>query len=300
MANYPAIERQSIIKEYINGIYRTKKQILKHLEESGISIVPKTVERDFNSLKNLGYGIEHFPGRGYILKHYEEFQSDLLNRINSKTKLNKIMGEETELSDYILDNSVQMEGIDLIPEIFKGFKEKRQIEFDYKKHTELGSTYRKVIPLWLKEDKDLWYLIAVPIGEKTVKVFGLDRIKNLKITSVYDASQITSDIIEQTDNFRYRLGVSRPTFLENPKRELIELAVSDFLLPYWKSKPVHPTQRITNQKNEGYTIVSFVLVPNIDLIKFIVSGLGDIKLIRPVALKQYIGQKYDNLMEKIV
>lgn len=299
MANYPAIERQEIIKDYINGIYRTKKGIIERLKESELDVVPKTVERDLTFLKNQGYEIEYYRGRGYILKHSEEFQSELLNRIKSSSKLKKIVGEETEFSDYILDNSVQMEGIDLVPEMFQALQEKKNIEFIHTKHGSRTSTDYKVVPLWLKEYDDYWYIIALPIGEKTVKSFGLDRITHLKITNVYDESLITTDVTEQIDNYNYRLGVSYPTFRENPKRERIELAVSDFLLPYWKSKPVHNTQRITNDKKEGYTLVNFVLIPNIDLIKLIVSGLGDIKLMGPKTLKTFIQKEYKGLMKDI-
>lgn len=299
MANYPTIERQEIIKDYINGIYRTKKQIIKRLNESDFDVVPKTVERDLKFLKSQGYEIEYLRGCGYILKHSEEFESDLLNRINSKTKLNKIMGEETELSDYILDNSVQMQGLDLIPEIFKGLKEKRYIEFVHTKHGSQTPTNYKVVPLWLKEYDDYWYIIALPIGEKTVKVFGLDRITDLKLMNLYDESLFTKEVTEQIDNYNYRLGVSYPTFRENPKREIIKLAVSNFLLPYWKSKPVHPSQRITTETINGYTVVTFVLIPNLDLIKLIVSGVGDVKLIEPKALKTFIQKEYKGLMKDI-
>jgi len=306
MANYPAIERQEIIKDYINGIYKTKKEIIERLRESDFDVVPKTVERDLNFLKNHGYEIEYYRGRGYILKHSEEFESQLLNRIKSVSKL-KIVVEETGLSDYILDNSVQMEGIDLIPEIFKGLEEKRYIEFVHTKHGSQTPKNYTVVPLWLKEYDNYWYLIALPIGEKIVKSFGLDRIKHLKLLNVYDESLITKEVIEQIDNFNYRLGVSYPTFRENPKREFIKLAVSDFLLPYWKSKPVHPTQQITNEKIQAkiqnklkeYTMVTLTLIPNLDLIKLIVSGVGDIKLIEPKALKVFIQKEYKGLMKDI-
>ncbi|MCF8274959.1 MAG: WYL domain-containing protein [Flavobacteriaceae bacterium] len=307
MANYPTIERQEIIKDYINGIYRTKKEIIQRLKESDLGVVPKTVERDLKFLKNQGYEIEYIRGSGYILKHSEEFVSELLNRIKKVSKLKKTMDDKTGLSEYILDNSVQMEGIDLIPEIFKGLEEKRYIEFVHTKHGSQTSKDYKVIPLWLKEYDDYWYIIALPIGEKIVKSFGLDRIKHLKLMNLYDESLITEDITEQIDNYNYRLGVSYPTFRENPKREIIKLAVSDFLLPYWKSKPVHQTQRITNEKIEtkiqnklkGYTMVYFTLIPNLDLIKLIVSGVGDIKLIEPKHLKAFIQKEYKGLMKDI-
>jgi hypothetical protein len=118
------------------------------------------------------------------------------------------------------------------------------------------------------------------------------------LSNAYDISLIISTVIDQVDDFKYRLGVSYPTFGET-KREVVQLAVSDFLLNYWRSKPIHTSQRITKEKIDGYTIVTFILIPNIDLIKLIVSGLGDVRLISPIALKKYIQKEYKGLMKNI-
>ena len=51
-------------------------------------------------------------------------------------------------------------------------------------------------------------------------------------------------------------------------------------------------QAKTQNEIKDYTMVYFTLIPNLDLIKLIVSGVGDIKLIEPKALKQYIQKKH--------
>jgi len=57
-------------------------------------------------------------------------------------------------------------------------------------------------------------------------------------------------------------------------------------------KPVHFTQYITGEKRHGFNIVEFVLVPNIDLVKLIVSSLGEVKLIEPDSLKKRIEDNF--------
>ncbi len=49
-----------------------------------------------------------------------------------------------------------------------------------------------------------------------------------------------------------------------------------------------------------YTLVTYILVPNYDLIKVIVAGLGDIILEGPESLKDYIRNKFGGLMSKVV
>ena len=70
-------------------------------------------------------------------------------------------------------------------------------------------------------------------------------------------------------------------------------------LNYWKNNPIHPTQQITTEKIDGYTKVTFLLVPNIDLVKLIVSGLGAIKLIGPMGLREYIQNEYGGIMKNL-
>lgn len=306
MKSYPAIERLNLIKEYIFLRPRSKKKILAYLETKEIYISSKTLERDFEKLKDLDYELQYIPKKGYVINHSKEFEQNLLNRVQTITKLTKVLGEETDMLSYVLDTSNKMEGIDLLPIILKGLENHQYIEFDYFKFNSFltnvnnsNNNHRKVIPLWLKEDNERWYLIALPDNSAIIKTFGLDRIKNLKLKETFKENLITDEIINQTDDFKYRLGVSYPTF-DNPKREFIELAISDFLLDYWRSKPVHITQEITNKKVDGFTIVTFTLIPNIDLIKLIVSGLGDIKLIGPITLKKYIQKEYKGLMKAIL
>jgi len=298
MNKYPAISRLTYILNYIKGTYRTKKQIISYLEENDIHISNKTLERDFNFLKDWGYEID-YTSNGYIIDKQCEFENELFKRFNELFKIKEIINKESEFLGYVLDTSTEMQGIELMPELFLAFKQKTMIEFVYKKFDSADKTLRKVMPLWLKEDDGWWYLIGLEENKTEIKIFGLDRIEDLKLLEKYNVDLITTVINQQIEKFRYMIGVTKPTF-GTTKREFIELGVSDFLLKYWRHKPIHATQNITNKKIGKYTIVEFTLIPNITLIKLIVSGLGAIKLISPNSLKEFIEKKYNGLMKNII
>lgn len=298
MNKYPAISRLTYILNYIKGTYRTKKQIISYLEEKDIHISNKTLERDFNFLKDWGYEID-YSSNGYILDKQCEFENELFKRFNELFKIKEIINIESEFLDYVLDTSTEMQGIELMPELFLAFKQKIMIEFVYKKFDSADKTLRKVIPLWLKEDDGWWYLIGLEENKTEIRTFGLDRIEGLKLLEEYNIDLITTAVTNQIDNYKYMIGVTRPTF-GTTKREFIELGVSDFLLDYWKHKPIHATQHITNKKIGEFTIVELTLIPNITLIKLIVSELGHIKLISPNSLKEFIQKEYKGLMKNII
>lgn len=89
------------------------------------------------------------------------------------------------------------------------------------------------------------------------------------------------------------MGVTR-CIIPHEKKLLITLGVSDFLLDYWKTRPVHFTQNITGNKNGSLNEVEFLLVPNIDFVKLITSELGELAIIKPLFLKKLIQTDFLN------
>lgn len=298
MNKYPAISRLTLVLDYVTGIYRTKRQIARYLEENGHGKSDKTIERDFKFLEDWGYEIDKNQNR-YMRKRNQDFENELLKRFSEVVKIKEIVNKESELLAYIYDTSTKMQGIELLPELLTALKQKRNVKFIYSKYEINEESIRKVIPLWLKEGEGIWYLIGLDLGKKGVRTFGLDRMRELKIMGEYDENLISDEIVQEIDNFKYMIGVSYPTF-QTPELQFVQLGVSDRLLNYWKNTPIHLTQRITNEKIGEYTVVEFRLIPNIGLMKLIVSGMGDIKLIGPKNLKTYMQNNYKDLLEKVL
>ena len=113
--------------------------------------------------------------------------------------------------------------------------------------------------------------------------------------------------------FKRRIGAAKPMdnyFKDGKvKPQLIKFWVSSFYLNYIKAKKLHYSQTITSETKElvnfatkkkmTYTMVTYMIVPNYDLIKVIVSGLGDIILDNPDSLKIYIKNKFDGLVQRV-
>jgi hypothetical protein len=95
------------------------------------------------------------------------------------------------------------------------------------------------------------------------------------------------------------IGINRPIFKDLTPHK-IELAISDKYLDYCKTKPLHHTQKITGIRIDGFTVVEYILIPNIDLFKLIISELGDIKLIGSEKVKKYMKKEYNQLMKQIL
>lgn len=308
MSNYPNILRLNIIKYFISRTYKTKREILTYLKEKDVLVSARTLERDLKQLKdNLGFDLIYKKNRGYYIDLSNNYEAELLQRYDEVVKINQLLNTNPEAVQYVLDTTPVMIGVDLLPDLFLALKEKKMLNFRYLKfnknndNDDLNSenNFRSVIPLWLKEHIGRWYLIALPLNGNEIRTFGLDRIHDLTIADPYNSILIAENIAKQVDAYKFMLGISKPTFDDLiPYR--IELAISDTFIEYCISKPIHLTQKITNRKIDNYTVVEFVLIPNIDLFKLIVSELGDIKLIGPDKIKKYMQKEYKSLMKQIL
>ncbi|NER10022.1 Predicted DNA-binding transcriptional regulator YafY, contains an HTH and WYL domains [Muriicola jejuensis] len=319
MSKYPNIERLVLIKNLLSVRPRSSAELLSHIEEKGGLIESaRTIARDIKVLRDLGYEIENPTKiRGYLLVN-TGYKEDLLERYNDYLKLSKL--PETKNEDGLI-TTPQLRGVEMLPNLFKAVDDFYEIEFDHKGYTSKTKktseflTWR-VFPLLLKEYQSKWHLHTyVPsLTENNFRTFGIDRMSNLKLLAKFDPNRVPN-ADEEIELFKKRLGSAKPLDDYNyqdlkGQPQFIKIWVSSFYLNYLKAKKLHFTQNITNEtkvllnfaekKEMTYTLVTYLLVPNYDLIKVIVAGLGDIILEQPESLKVYISNKFNGLISKII
>lgn len=302
MSNYPNIVRLTAIKFFLSKTFKTKNEILEFLEEKGEHVSARTLERDLKQLKeHLGFELTYKKNKGYFIDISQSSDLELLERFDEVVKLLNLTSENSEAVKYILNTSPVMSGIDQLPILFEAFKEKRVLSFNYHKFNEALplNKIRTVIPLWIKEHNGRWYLMALPTDGIEIRVFGIDRIHDINKLELYDELLITEDIQKQINNYKFMIGINEPIFKDLIPHK-IELAISDKYLDYCKTKPLHHTQKITENRIENYTLVEYILIPNIDLFKLIISELGDIKLVGSEKVKKYMKKEYAQLMKQIL
>jgi hypothetical protein len=317
MSKYPNLKRLVLITELLSVRPRSSSELLKHLEQQGGLIESaRTISRDINILRDLGFEIENpTKNRGYLLVN-TDYKEDLLERYSDYMNLAKLPKAKNE--DGLI-TTPQLRGIEMLPMLFKAVDDFFIIEFEHQGYTYKTKEESKfksweVYPLVLKEYQSKWHLHGYVPSRNQFRTFGIDRISNLRLTEMFNVNLI-SGAQEEIELFKKRLGSAKPLDDLNysdlrAQPELIKLWVSSFYLPYLKAKKLHYTQSITNETMElvhfaekekmTYTMVTYLLVPNYDLIKVIVAGLGDIILDHPLSLKKYITDKFGGLIKNII
>lgn len=179
-------------------------------------------------------------------------------------------------------------GIEYILKIISAIEKRLYLEFQYNKF-DGSQKHRKVIPILLKEDKHMWYLIGKSESEILPKTFALDRIYDLRISQdIFVFEEFNAD-----EYFKYSFGVTVP---EEPPVEVI-LSFTPSQGNYIKTLPIHNTQKELIDNNLEYRI-SVMVKPSYEFYSKILSYGSDIKVVEPNSIAEKIKLLYKDALKR--
>ena len=91
-----------------------------------------------------------------------------------------------------------------------------------------------------------------------------------------------SKTLHAEDYFKNIIGVTLPA---NSSVKTIELEFSALRAPYVTTKPLHHSQKIITQKEDGKIVLHLHVIPNRELESVILSYGCDVKVLQPQSLK---------------
>lgn len=223
-------------------------------------------------VKNKGYHIESVYGDATY--RYEQLLSDF--------DLLVAIQPDSDLSHYVIAEHHRPEGSENIYPLLGAIKDRRTVEFGYTlvRH---GDTVRHYVvePHYLKENQQLWYLIAKDNGQ--FKIFGIDRITNL---SVSDAT----DEFERDESYDPHVAFSDCYGIWNDPSmpiEDIELSYDALDGSFLKRNPLHSSQTTLVDTAEEFRISLRLRITN-DFVMALLSRSRSLTVIRPASLRERI------------
>jgi len=129
----------------------------------------------------------------------------------------------------------------------------------------------------MKEFRGRWYLVARSVSDRKIKVFGVDRISNLEVTTKSFTYPLDFKL---ADYYKDAFGATRP---DNQEPEEVILRFEPFQGKYIKTFPMHHSQRILADTTEELRISLLVMI-TYDL-KMEIRMYGDtVTVIQPAGL----------------
>jgi len=216
-----------------------------------------------------------------IFKDYENAIEKVLDKIN----LTEMNSQKTE--EFIqFENTPTIKGNEYLAPILNAIRKSKRVTFQYKSFKSDETKPREVGPYLLKEYKNRWYLVAVEKGSKTFKVFGLERMKRLKLS---DDSFKKVKSFNAKRFFKYSVGI---TTKPGQEPEEVKFECNTVLMQYLATQPIHYTQNIEKTADGG--IVSLRVIVTFELEQLLLGFGNEVKVLQPNSLIESLIKKHTN------
>lgn len=180
------------------------------------------------------------------------------------------------------DENKELKGMSFFTPLFKSITSKKTVKISYRGYKSDRLIEAVIHPYYLKEYNQRWFLFALNDNYKTISNFALDRIESIEHATTKYLQNTSIDFAHYFDNI---VGVS-----VNPNEELqtVNLWVAKEQLPYTLSKPIHKTQQIIEEREDGSAVIAIKVIPNFELQQLLLSFGDLVEVLSPKPLREKI------------
>lgn len=255
-------------------------------------ISKRTFQRDMQDINEL-YGIEICNDKRNNNYYINNEESTPLNeRIFEAFDTFHALNFSEQVADCLAFETRRALGTEHLFGLLHAIKNSVNVCFNYRKYGSTGQVKRRVEAYLLKEFRGRWYLLGVDSGDNAIKSFALDRLSDLEITNIH-FEKLRSREVEQY--YRYSFGIVGPNKVAVPENVVLEF--SPLQGEYIKSLPLHHTQQVLRDDNNGFQVAICIHITH-DFIMELLSHGADVKVIEPSSLKVAVQQVYQRALEQ--
>lgn len=203
-----------------------------------------------------------------VLKQFNTFGFfEELNGMVTRLE-DKLYKQQHRGKSYIdFERNELLKGLIYIDPLHKAIIGKKTLGIVYKSFRANNAQTIILYPYLLKEYRNRWFLLGASKKGKAVMVLALDRIE--EFTEVKDEKYHKPDF-EVSTYFNDAIGVSK---VPGQKTQLIVFKIVKEHAPYLITKPMHSSQKILKEENDGI-IFSIEVIWNFELERELL-GLGE-------------------------
>ncbi len=248
------------------------------------NISSETIKKDIKHLRNEFDAPIIFDAKKQKYKYSNnEYQflsvpDGLLERLLNSIQLNYLFKNASELKNIIqFETSTSNTNMEIIPIVAKSIIQKRLVQFQYKSVNNSELKTHTISALLVKENRNSWYVLGMPIEVDSIRTFRIDRIIDAPII-LEEKARILSDFDGET-YFKNSIGITAQ--YDEPTDIILSFNPNQSL--YLIEKPLHCTQEILVVDNVEFRIKIYV-EPTYELLSNILSYGNSVKIISPISL----------------
>lgn len=217
-----------------------------------------------------------------ILKQFKDFS--MFKEMNGVIqKLEDSIHATSQKSIIHLDKNEQLKGLEYIDILYESIANKKVLKILYKSFTARESSTYTVHPQLLKEFNNRWFLIS--LYKQKMYNLALDRMEHIEID---ESLRYIDKDLDGDEYFKDIVGV---TVSETMVPRNVIFFVDSANAPYVKTKPLHRSQEIISETQEG-TLFKICVQINYELERLLL-GFGDSLVVhQPRRLRLRMEEKF--------
>ena len=217
-----------------------------------------------------------------ILKQFKGFShfqdlTSVVNKLQDKIHVSKT--QNAPIIDF--EKNENLKGLDWLDELYNAIASKQVISITYQSFKARGAQNFHFHPHLLKEYRNRWFILGLRDKGVEPQILALDRIQ--AIEKIQTESFKESEYINES-YFKDMIGVTRSL---NQKPAKVRFWMDRKNAPYVITKPLHFSQTIIEQQNDGYIFEIDVLL-NYELERVILGYGKAIHVLSPRILRKNI------------
>jgi predicted DNA-binding transcriptional regulator YafY len=229
---------------------------------------------DLEKMKEMVELLKHLNGFNY----FEEMSVMITKLENS---LNKSIPNSRNFIQF--ETNKLLKGIEHISPLYQAILNKRSLLLEYKSFKAKDSKHQIYFPYLLKEYRNRWFLIAKPKKGTALLTLALDRI--IEFQELPNEPYVEYKGVDFDRYFSDLLGVTKS---EKDRAHKIVLRVDKYNAPYVLTKPIHHSQTVLKEEENGDIIIRIDVVINFELEREILGFGESIKVLSPRILSRRI------------
>lgn len=271
-----------------------KRYIAEAMEMRGYSGKSgRTLERDIDDIQSL-FGITIAYAKreqGYYIKEEDENIPERYGQLLQNFDLLNALEGDTNLSTYVLAEHHRPLPSECLPMLISAIKHTHPVVFRYTLVRQGDKVEeKKVLPHYLKESNQRWYLLAYE-GD-VLKTFGVDRIRDLRICASETFKRNMDINVDEL--FRDCYGIwNQPDI----PVEDIELKYDALDGKFLKSVPLHHSQQVLTDNADEFRIKVRLRITN-DFVMELLSRSRSLEVIRPQHLRERVRKVYEEALKR--
>lgn len=262
-------------------------------ERDGSSVDLRTLQRDFNEIEEL-FGIRicfDKQRKGYFINEEDSLKQEQYDRLLLNFDLLNAIDRTSNLHTYVLAEHHRPMDYECLPLLIKAIRFSHPVAFNYIYIREGGKIReKKVLPHYLKEDQQRWYLLAYDNG--TLKTFSANCIRNLRIINEETFRRNMDIDVEELFNDSY--GIWNQTDIPVEEIELSYDALDGSFLRY---VPLHHSQEILTDNEEEFRIRLRLRITN-DFVMALLARSRSLTVIKPMCLRERVKKVYEEALKR--